>query len=90
MNKLKIQDLFAIPHFVSVILACENNGNITEITRKLDISSTSMIYPAIDELLKLNIIEDETIKKRGFRRFLTLTEKGEKVLEKLKEIESLL
>ncbi|NHI95012.1 MAG: MarR family transcriptional regulator, partial [Candidatus Lokiarchaeota archaeon] len=57
---------------------------------KLSLSSTSMIYPAIDELLKLEMIEDETIKRRGFRRYLNLTEKGKNILEKLKEIEALL
>lgn len=90
MEKLIIQDFFSIPHIVAVILACVNNGNVTEITRKLSISSTSMIYPAIDKLMELEIVEDETIKKRGFRRYLNLTEKGKKILEKLKEIENLL
>lgn len=90
MQKLKVLEIFSIPHSLEVIFACESNGNVTQITRKLGLSSTSLIYPALDKLLKYKVLQDERKYKGGLQRKFHLTEKGKDIVKKLWEINKLL
>lgn len=90
MEKMKLVEIFSIPHSLEIIFVCENNGHVAEIARRLGLSSTSLIYPALKKMELFEVLESDLMMGRGYRRKFDLTEKGKKVLEKLKEIESLL
>lgn len=87
MNRSNFQNILSIPHIINVIYACENNGNISEIRKKLKLSSNALIYPALNYLTESNILIEDFKRKGGIQRKFHLTEKGLNILNILKKIE---
>ena len=68
----------------------KKKAKIGEMVREnVGIVSQSAIYRAIPVLKKLKLIKEETLTNPP-RRIFSLTEKGKRVLEKLREIEEIL
>lgn len=61
----------------------------TDLRKNLD-ASVDAIYSALPILLKLGLIEEETLKEFPFSVVIRLTEKGRRVAEHLVEIEKIL
>ncbi|MHA1797647.1 MAG: winged helix DNA-binding protein [Candidatus Helarchaeota archaeon] len=86
MTKSNLQEFLSIPHLINIIFTCEKEKNLSEIRRTLELSSNTLIYPAIDRLLELGLINETFIRKGGIQRRFSLTEKGKKVLKILNDL----
>jgi DNA-binding MarR family transcriptional regulator len=71
-----------------ILLLNNDKLKLSEIVRKLG-RSQATIYRAIENLKELELVSDETT---GYpvKRFMSLTEKGRRVAEKLVEVEGVL
>lgn len=90
MKELKINEVFSIKNTIPILFICENNGNVTQVAKKLGLNSTSSVYTALDKLESFNLLTSNLKTERGLRNVIGLTAKGKEILDLLKKIDELL
>lgn len=72
-----------------LVYLLENDMYKRELTSKITVGSCS-IQSRVEDLAEMELITEEVQKTKPFRKVLSLTDKGRKVAELVKEIENLL